>query len=257
MGWLLGTKYLVEENLFQLIPEEYVRFALLFASNLFTPDPPSFSSLLSDSVHSSNSIEGGWRKRSGPSTCTWRHSRLPAGEPSTGSSGLSLSQGPDGVTESPHANSPEELRRDHIQEPFSPQSAFTSSLWFSEKCLVSLTECWTERPHQLLSSSDDDSAVRTAVQTLRDCKWTPKTDSGILQFILYLYVFFFFFLFFLNFFFNIFIYFWDRERQSMNGGGAEREGGTESEAGSRLWVVSTEPDMGGSNPQTARSWPEP
>ena len=31
-----------------------------------------------------------------------------------------------------------------------------------------------------------------------------------------------------------FIYFWDRERQSMNGGGAEREGDTESETGSRL-----------------------
>ena len=27
-------------------------------------------------------------------------------------------------------------------------------------------------------------------------------------------------------------------------GGAEKEGDTESEAGSRLWVVSTEPDMG-------------
>ena len=36
------------------------------------------------------------------------------------------------------------------------------------------------------------------------------------------------------FFFNVFIYFWDRERQSMNGGGAEREGDTESETGSRL-----------------------
>ena len=35
-------------------------------------------------------------------------------------------------------------------------------------------------------------------------------------------------------FFLTFIYFWDRERQSMNGGGAEREGDTESEAGSRL-----------------------
>ena len=34
------------------------------------------------------------------------------------------------------------------------------------------------------------------------------------------------------FFFNV--YFWDRERQSMNGGGAEREGDTESETGSRL-----------------------
>ena len=46
------------------------------------------------------------------------------------------------------------------------------------------------------------------------------------------------------FFFNIFIYFWDRERQSMSGGGAEREGDIESEAGSRLWAISTEPDAG-------------
>ena len=29
----------------------------------------------------------------------------------------------------------------------------------------------------------------------------------------------------------------------MSGGGAEREGDTESKAGSRLWVVSTEPDV--------------
>ena len=36
------------------------------------------------------------------------------------------------------------------------------------------------------------------------------------------------------FFFSTFIYFGDRERQSMNGGGAEREGDTESETGSRL-----------------------
>ena len=48
--------------------------------------------------------------------------------------------------------------------------------------------------------------------------------------------------FFLNFL--TFIYFWDRERQSMNRGGAEREGDTESETGSRLWAVSTEPDAG-------------
>ena len=52
-----------------------------------------------------------------------------------------------------------------------------------------------------------------------------------------------FFLFcFLKKFFNV--YFWDRERQSMNGGGSEREGDTESETGSTLWVVSTEPDAG-------------
>ena len=30
----------------------------------------------------------------------------------------------------------------------------------------------------------------------------------------------------------------------MNGGGSEREGDTESEAGSRLWAVSTDPDAG-------------
>ena len=42
----------------------------------------------------------------------------------------------------------------------------------------------------------------------------------------------------------MFIYFWDRERQSTNGAGSEREGDTESETGSRLWVVSTEPDAG-------------
>ena len=30
----------------------------------------------------------------------------------------------------------------------------------------------------------------------------------------------------------------------MNGGGAEREGDTESEAGSRLWAISPEPDAG-------------
>ena len=41
----------------------------------------------------------------------------------------------------------------------------------------------------------------------------------------------------------MFIYFWDRERQSMTGEG-QREGGTESETGSRLWAVSTEPDAG-------------
>ena len=34
----------------------------------------------------------------------------------------------------------------------------------------------------------------------------------------------------------MFIYFWDSERQSMNRGGAEREGDTESETGSRLWA---------------------
>ena len=45
-------------------------------------------------------------------------------------------------------------------------------------------------------------------------------------------------------FFSTFIYFWDRERQSMNGGGSEREGDTELETGSRLRAISPEPDAG-------------
>ena len=42
-------------------------------------------------------------------------------------------------------------------------------------------------------------------------------------------------------FFNV--YFFERERRSLGGGRAEREGDTESEAGSRLRAVSTEPDV--------------
>ena len=42
----------------------------------------------------------------------------------------------------------------------------------------------------------------------------------------------------------MFIHFWDRERQSMSGGQAEREGDIESQAGSRLWAVSPEPNTG-------------
>ena len=43
-------------------------------------------------------------------------------------------------------------------------------------------------------------------------------------------------------FFLMFIYFW--ERQSASREEAEREGDTESEAGSSLWAVSTEPNAG-------------
>ena len=45
-------------------------------------------------------------------------------------------------------------------------------------------------------------------------------------------------------FFNVYLLLRVRERQSMSRGGAERWGDTESEAGSRLWAVSTEPDAG-------------
>ena len=47
-----------------------------------------------------------------------------------------------------------------------------------------------------------------------------------------------------TFFFFKFIFETESERAHMNGGGAEREGDTESEAGSRLQAVSTELDMG-------------
>ena len=42
----------------------------------------------------------------------------------------------------------------------------------------------------------------------------------------------------------MFIYFWERERQSVSRGGAETGGDTESEAGSRPQAFSTEPDVG-------------
>ena len=42
----------------------------------------------------------------------------------------------------------------------------------------------------------------------------------------------------------MFIYFGERDTQSVSGGRAEREGDTESETGSRLRAVSTEPDAG-------------
>ena len=46
------------------------------------------------------------------------------------------------------------------------------------------------------------------------------------------------------FFLNVYLFLTGRERQSMSRGGVEREGDTESEAGSRLRAVRTEPDPG-------------
>ena len=42
----------------------------------------------------------------------------------------------------------------------------------------------------------------------------------------------------------MFTYFWERQRQNVSGLGAEREGDTESEVGSRLQAISTEPNVG-------------
>ena len=44
--------------------------------------------------------------------------------------------------------------------------------------------------------------------------------------------------------FLMFIYFWEKERQNVSGGGAEWGGDRESEACSRLRAVSIEPDTG-------------
>ena len=46
------------------------------------------------------------------------------------------------------------------------------------------------------------------------------------------------------YFFNISSFLGDRERQSVSGGGTEREGDTESETGSRRRAVSPEPNVG-------------
>ena len=46
------------------------------------------------------------------------------------------------------------------------------------------------------------------------------------------------------FFFNVYLFLREGERRSLSGGGTEREGDTESEAGSRLRAVSAEPDAG-------------
>ena len=47
-----------------------------------------------------------------------------------------------------------------------------------------------------------------------------------------------------KFFVSIYSFLRDRERQRVSGGGAEREGDTESETASRLRAVSTEPNTG-------------
>ena len=49
---------------------------------------------------------------------------------------------------------------------------------------------------------------------------------------------------YLQFFLNVCLFLRERKTQSVSGGGAEREGDTESEAGSRLRAVSTEPNAG-------------
>ena len=45
-------------------------------------------------------------------------------------------------------------------------------------------------------------------------------------------------------YFLMFIYFWDNVRDRVQAAEGQTEGDTESEAGSRLWAVSPEPDAG-------------
>ena len=59
--------------------------------------------------------------------------------------------------------------------------------------------------------------VKRSVDNCRDT-WLAQSTEAVTLF------------FFLIFFFKVFIYFWDRDRQSMSRGGAEREGDTEPKA---------------------------
>ena len=58
-------------------------------------------------------------------------------------------------------------------------------------------------------------------------------------------------------FFLMFIYFWDRERQSVSGGGAERETHTQNQKQAPGSELSAQSPTRGLNPQTVSSWPEP
>ena len=62
-------------------------------------------------------------------------------------------------------------------------------------------------------------------------------------------------IFFKKFFFYIYLFLRDRVRQNTSGGGAEREGDTESKAGLRLWAVSIEPNAG-LEPMNHMTWAE-
>ena len=46
------------------------------------------------------------------------------------------------------------------------------------------------------------------------------------------------------FFFNVCLFFWERGKENVSRGGAQREGDKESEAGCKLWAISIEPDAG-------------
>ena len=52
------------------------------------------------------------------------------------------------------------------------------------------------------------------------------------------------FIYYYYYFYYFNAYFWERQRQNASGLGAEREGDTKSEAGSRFRAVGTEPDAG-------------
>ena len=76
--------------------------------------------------------------------------------------------------------------------------------------------------------------------------WVVFHFLGIPQFIFFLILFFLTLIhlkfFILNFILNVYLFLRESETEHEWGRGWEREGDTESEAGSRLWAVSTEPD---------------
>ena len=70
-------------------------------------------------------------------------------------------------------------------------------------------------------------------------------------------LFYFILFYFIKKMFLTFIYFWDRERQSMNGGGSERERETQNPKQAPGSELSAQSLTRGLNSRTARSWPEP
>ena len=110
---------------------------------------------------------------------------------------------------------------------FEPTVSSSQNAFLSDLLITSYF--WSFR-----SLSSKGCSSERAFLTLQSQTCLPYPSSPLLD-ILY------FHLLFFSLFKCLFIF--ERQRQSVRGGGVEREGDTESEAGSRLWAISTEPDM--------------